>query len=197
MAGSEPEPLPRADSVERRLAELQAAERELELRRIELNTRAEHLDARDANLDGLKIFGISIALAIASLLVVGFLLTLAAAMSVEGSERIGLIQAALGGAAAVALAVFGGWRAWGLTRELDQAEIRIQHEREQIEEQRRRTDADIDARRVERLDERYQKAIELLGHPELATRIGGLLALERLLVDPRFGGDHWTVVQVL
>jgi hypothetical protein len=45
------------------------------------------------------------------------------------------------------------------------------------------------------ITERYTKAIEQLGHTELAVRLGGIYALERIAVDSE--RDHPTVVEVL
>jgi pentapeptide repeat protein len=45
------------------------------------------------------------------------------------------------------------------------------------------------------ITERYTKAIEQLGHTELAIRLGGVYALERIAVDSE--RDHPTVVEVL
>jgi hypothetical protein len=45
------------------------------------------------------------------------------------------------------------------------------------------------------INDRYIKAIELLGREELQLRLGGIYALERIARDS--GRDHWTVVEVL
>ncbi|MCI4667456.1 MAG: pentapeptide repeat-containing protein [Bacteroidia bacterium] len=45
------------------------------------------------------------------------------------------------------------------------------------------------------ITERYTKAIEQLGNPEMAIRIGGIYALERIAKDSP--NDHWTIMEVL
>src|SRR5512144_2911676 len=45
------------------------------------------------------------------------------------------------------------------------------------------------------LTERYTKAVEQLGHDKLDVRLGGIYALERLMVDSK--RDHPTIVEVL
>jgi uncharacterized protein YjbI with pentapeptide repeats len=46
-----------------------------------------------------------------------------------------------------------------------------------------------------KITERYSKAIELLGSDNLAMRIGGIYALERIARDSQ--KDHWTVMEAL
>ena len=46
-----------------------------------------------------------------------------------------------------------------------------------------------------KITERYSKAIELLGSDNLAVRIGGIYALERIARDSQ--KDHWTVMEAL
>lgn len=60
------------DELAERLAELERREDALE-------QRCAELDARDANVSGIKILGVSVAILIALLLVVGFLVTFATA----------------------------------------------------------------------------------------------------------------------
>jgi uncharacterized protein YjbI with pentapeptide repeats len=45
------------------------------------------------------------------------------------------------------------------------------------------------------INDRYIKAIELLGRQELQLRLGGIYALERIARDSKT--DHWTVMEVL
>lgn len=45
------------------------------------------------------------------------------------------------------------------------------------------------------ITDRYSKAVEQLGSTELAVRLGGIYALERIARDSR--RDHWTVMEVL
>lgn len=45
------------------------------------------------------------------------------------------------------------------------------------------------------ITDRFTKAIELLGNSDLAVRIGGIYALERIALDSE--RDHWTVMEVL
>ena len=46
-----------------------------------------------------------------------------------------------------------------------------------------------------KITERYSKAVELLGSDNLAMRIGGIYALERIARDSQ--KDHWTVMEAL
>jgi hypothetical protein len=96
------------------------------------------------------------------------------------STRTALIAAAIGLGAFGSLAVN--------TRVLRETQ------RANLETQRANTLSD-EREREAQITDRYTKAIEQLGSKELAVRIGGIYALERLTVDS--DRDHGTITEVL
>lgn len=116
------------------------------------------------------------AVVVSSLLMyVLFIMPSSDAVSLEQIRDIALI---VGGGTAL---LFAGWRSWVAER---QADIALRQ-------------SEVSQRRL--LDERYQRAAEMLGSTVIATRLGGIYALDRLVEDDtqRYYPDAlrlWTAV---
>ncbi|NNJ84947.1 MAG: hypothetical protein HKP13_08460, partial [Gammaproteobacteria bacterium] len=101
-------------------------------------------------------------------------------------------------AAAPSLILTWYWRTSHKERDLDNDAQRIQKEEQRLQNESQRLENEsqrIWNEEQRLLSERFNKAVELLGHETLQIRLGGIYALERIAQDSE--RDHWTVMETL